>query len=209
MEMKKFLKLALFCIIGGMMDILFEKVFSNRLHLPLFFDTTFCVALTFYGGILCGLATAAFFQLGHFLFWTPGVSYVFLLYFFCSASIALTVWLYKKYVMDRHNASIPLLFAELLVLSIIACIVASVTGGIISRICAEIVGTENEFSSPVDFMILMFRAHISSPLAAAIISRIPINIIDRVITVFAGWGIYLLLKKTDGWDKARKSAVRR
>jgi hypothetical protein len=107
------------------------------------------------------------------------------------------VWLYKKFVIDKHTKSIPYIFAELLMLSLVTCIVASVSGGCISRICAHIVGTENEFSGPVDFMLLMVRANISSPLAAAIVSRIPINIMDRIITIFAGWGVYLLLKKTD------------
>lgn len=195
MQMKRILKLALFCIIGGILDILCEKLCSKVLHLPIFFDTTFCVALTLYGGIFCGLLTALVFQIGHFIFWDPSVSYIFLLYFFCSACISLTVWLYKKYVIDRHAKTIPFLFAELLILSLITCFVASITGGIISVFCANIVGATNEFSSPVDFMLLMFRARITSPLAAAIITRIPINIIDRIITIFAGWGVFLLLKK--------------
>lgn len=197
MKPKRFINLVLLCIVGGILDLLCEKLCSGILHLPLFLDTIFCVALTFYGGIGCGIFTTFIFQLGHLITFDAGVSRIFLLYFFCSVSIALTVWLYKKFIIDRHTHSIPFVFAELLVLSLIVCIVASITGGCISTFCAHIVGAEHEFSSPVDFMILMFRAHISSSLLAAIISRIPINIIDRIITIFAGWGIYLLLKKID------------
>lgn len=88
-----------------------------------------------------------------------------------------------------------MVFAEVLLLSVIICFVESISGGIISRICGLISGEENYPTSQVDFFILMFHAHISSPLFVAILSRIPVNLMDRLITVPLSYAVYSAIKR--------------
>jgi len=58
----------------------------------------------------------------------------------------------------------------------------------------------NQFSvpwkySPSDIFKLGFLRHNAPVLAAGILSRIPINIVDRFIVIFGGYGISLIFRK--------------
>lgn len=194
---KRFFFLFLLTIAAGILDALCDKLFADILLLPLFMDTVFCMAVTFYGGLLCGIGAAAVLQLYYFITWIPGVNHIDQLYFICSVLAAVTAWAYKTNVIDRKANTPVILFAELLILSAIMCIVESVSGGLINCLTARIIGNNQEPTPQTDFMIIMFRAHISSPLAVAIISRIPVNLIDRLLSVFAAWGVYKGLQKIE------------
>lgn len=194
MTTKRFFKLLVLTIVAGALDALFSFIFVDTLHLPLFVDTIFCLGITFYAGPICGVLSAAVLQLIEVIRWTPAVYSYYWLFFFCSALASLTAWLFKKYIIDKHSKTVLTIFSELLILSFIICIVESVSGGIISRIIAHILGNQN--TEQTTFLLLTFEAHIKSPLAAAILTRIPINILDRIVTTFAGWGLFLLLSKS-------------
>jgi hypothetical protein len=85
----------------------------------------------------------------------------------------------------------------LILLSFALCIAMSVLGGIIAtfiqaRASSQAAETAKTFSSAILRPIMFPQG--SLPLALAeILSRIPINIIDRLITAFAGYGIAVAL----------------
>jgi hypothetical protein len=81
-----------------------------------------------------------------------------------------------------------------LLLALIAadCIVISVTGGIIDVIMTSFSIARIHFPEDT-FKLGLLRGNMPL-LPAAILSRVPINIVDRFIAVFVGYGLSLLWK---------------
>lgn len=97
---------------------------------------------------------------------------------------------------DEDSVSITLV--KLLGLSVIMCLVMSISGGIISRICAYANGDGSEYTFQTQFLQVLFEGRLKSPLLDSILLRIPVNIADRLITVFAAFGVYKILEKING-----------
>ena len=76
-------------------------------------------------------------------------------------------------------------------LSIVMCLVMSVSGGIIGYILSN-VEAYKAASSQTDFLTFLWDNKFQSKLLLQIAVRIPVNIADRFICTFAAWGIYLL-----------------
>ena len=74
------------------------------------------------------------------------------------------------------------------------CLVMSISGGIIGYILANI-EEYNFASSQTDFLTFLWQNRFESQLLLLIAVRIPVNIADRFICVFAAWGVYLLARK--------------
>jgi hypothetical protein len=83
--------------------------------------------------------------------------------------------------------------AILLVLAMIDCVAVSITGGIIDFIIT-VLNTPRSFSPEDSFKLGLLQNNVPL-LATAILSRIPINIIDRIVVVFGGYGISLWYRK--------------
>jgi hypothetical protein len=83
--------------------------------------------------------------------------------------------------------------ALLLVLAMLDCVVMSITGGIIDYILI-VFSTPRTFSPEDSFKLGLLQNNVPL-LATAILSRIPINIFDRIIVLFGGYGISLLYRK--------------
>jgi hypothetical protein len=82
---------------------------------------------------------------------------------------------------------------ELLMLVAIDCITVSITGGIIDFVLT-LYSAPRTYSPEDTFKMGLFRNNVPV-LAASILSRIPINIIDRFIAVIGGYGISLFFRK--------------
>jgi hypothetical protein len=69
----------------------------------------------------------------------------------------------------------------------------SVTGGIIDYVISSL-SIMRTYSPEDNFKLGLLRNNVPL-LATAILSRIPINIIDRFIVIFGGYGVSLLYRK--------------
>jgi hypothetical protein len=75
------------------------------------------------------------------------------------------------------------------------CIAMSVMGGVIS---AAIWGASSSYPYESSLLIWLSKtmfAENTPTLVKEIVARIPVNMIDRIITAFAGYGIAILLRK--------------
>jgi hypothetical protein len=81
----------------------------------------------------------------------------------------------------------------LLLLVALDCIAVSITGGIIDFIL-HLNSAPRTFSPEDTFKLGLLQNNVPV-LATSILSRIPINIIDRFIAVFGGYGISVLFRK--------------
>ena len=62
--MKRTPKIALFCISAILLNVAATFLFYDVLHIPLFLDTIFTVAIVFYFGLVPGLVVGIIFNFG-------------------------------------------------------------------------------------------------------------------------------------------------
>lgn len=178
-------------ILCGFLDYLICDLVAWVNHLPLFCDTIFIMALSFFAGPWWGVLAGFFYHLIDFaLHRTMELGHLFML---CHFLAALTAG-YFKILFIKKSDSRFLLFVKLNILVIVLCLVMSVSGGIISYILNNI-EAYNKASSQTDFLTFLWQNKFQSKLLLQIAIRIPVNIADRFICTFAAWGVYLAAKK--------------
>jgi len=199
---RRFVVISLLCLVSALCNVILNYFVCHIWHIPLYLDTVFTVALCFSAGLLPGLLNAAFvlpvcfFLLHNYVLpLEPQAGFARYLFTLCVVCEALTVCFFHS-KMKRQEAvffkkpsfySFIGVAAKLLVLAVIDCIVVSVSGGII-----DFVITSNSAPRPIfpedTFKLGLLRNNVPV-LATTILSRIPINIVDRFIAVFGGYGI--------------------
>jgi len=200
-------KILVLCIVSAVCNEALSRFVLNVAKLPLYLDTVFTAAMCFSAGLYAGLLTGALFYvcssfvsmyiLGY-SFSNVASSYFF--YICIIVEILLVCFLHnkmkKKEEVFLENPSLQLFigFAPLLLgLVALDCIALSITGGIIDFTITSF--SMPRFSYPEDtFKFGLLRNNVPL-LATAILSRIPINIVDRFIAIFGGYGISLLFRK--------------
>jgi hypothetical protein len=187
------IKLLILCVLcAGANDLCHH--FFQFLGLPMFMDTLFTMGVTFYAGPFWGCVTAFLTPLRSILSYDIQRG----LYVLCSASGVFLVHFFRhRYhlLQDGGDHDAFNLVSILLMLSLYMCIVISVTGGLISWIISVFWPVNNQDISPESYFKLgMLLNHYPAPLAE-IISRLPVNIPDRLLSVYGAYGFALLLKK--------------
>ena len=156
---------------------------SQTSYNPLFLDTIFIVTASFFGWI-SGLITAGFANL--FTTIIRGDHLSGLWFALCSISfvVIIRLYLHKK---DTIN------FLDLLPIYLIAVLVISLEGAIISTLLYQTVGLQ-EVTGIKFFTVILLRQHIPI-IFSSLLSRIPINILDKAITTLLGYLMYLVTNK--------------
>jgi hypothetical protein len=207
--------LLFFCFGGAVLNVYTGEVFRDALGVPLFMDTLFTVAMSFYGGplygVLTGLLTNPITNIIHFYGWADN------LYALCGAAAALITVLFirlfprelrfgaEKAVTTGESdmrAESPFravmnILVALLLLSFVMCVAMSILGGLITVLINAFSPPFTGSSSPSPerlFKLALLRKDIS-PVFIEILSRTPLNIIDRLLSVFGGYGAAVLLHR--------------
>jgi hypothetical protein len=198
-------KLILICPLSVLGNVLLGALVSGVVKAPLYLDTVFTIAVTFSFGLLPGLVTGVALYplqntLYNFLLNTPAtVGNVFVLcalseilavHFFCIKTRAQQSSFFKEPSLPSFITMAP----PLMVLIALDCILVSFIGGVIDFILNRLLSVPRGFYPEDIFKLGLIRNNMPL-LAAAILSRIPINIVDRFIAVFGGYGISLLYRK--------------
>ena len=210
--MRKTALMFLLCIFGTVLNIIFNKIFAGSgIGLPLYMDTVLTITVTFIGGLFWGCLTGLLTNvIGHTINFWGWEGYLFSL---CNILTAVITWKFTciflselTFINDKNKIENPpsasffksrrldnimsKIFV-LMLLSFILCFTISIMGGLIAFFI-EVIKTphsENPASQYSDFyggLPLVLRE---------IVSRVPINIIDRIISVFAGFGIAYVMGK--------------
>jgi len=209
--MRKAVILSVLCLAGAFLNIAIN-IFANRaVGLPLYLDTILTVSLTLTGGLFWGLLTGLLTNIiGPTLYFYGWEGYLFVI---CNMATALVTWLFIRFfprelklsetpeipgasqnLSSRRLADIINRMIVLILLSFCLCLVISVLGGIIATFIQSInPAISGKPGLSADLTATMF-GHNIPVVFAEILSRIPVNIIDRLITAFAGYGIALFLR---------------
>jgi len=187
---KNIIILTALSITAALLNILLSSFVMNFLRFPLFLDTVFTAAVSFAFGIIPGIFTAI---LTWFLpcFFYSGFTF----YFLCSIAEVLLICALKPPAPDtsyyvsneRKAASLTALVSKLFLLYILCAVTISVIGGAVDYITHLFV-ERNYYSVDDLFKQGLFVSNMPV-LAVNIISRLPINIVDRFIVIFAGYFI--------------------
>lgn len=195
------------CILSAFGNAALSYVVNGLAGVPLYADTIFTIAMCFCAGltfgILTGLLSSALFSLVYI--WLRGfpVETVWTVNMFAICvilEVLLVCFFYKKikpsetvFLKKPSLYSFTGVAAQLLVLFVLACIVVSVSGGLID-FSFNLFRVERPYCPEDTFKLGLLRNNVPL-LATAIFSRIPIDIVDRFIAIFGGYGISLLYRK--------------
>jgi hypothetical protein len=206
------------CLLNYSLNFLAVKT----LRLPLFLDTLFTCSIAFALSPLPGIfiSILSFFiastihyilfgVLGNFAFVFCIIAEILLIYGFRRRLSRQRTSLSRALLADgdpadyhpadregqREPYSLISTASSLLLLYLLTCITISLVGGIIDWAGTVVLGTgDHETLSYTFFKIGLLRNRLPL-LAANILSRIPVNIVDRFITIFGGYGLGLLLRR--------------
>ncbi|AEF83732.1 hypothetical protein TREPR_3167 [Treponema primitia ZAS-2] len=191
----KIVKLIILCAFATGCNFLLNTLICEVFLLPLFLDTLFTCAVCFAAGpipgILTGILTAVLIVLR-----TEQVTTYY--YILCSIAEVLLIWSFCRSWAENtepESASPISKIAILLLVFITDSGMLSVLGGIIDFVIHVVLLQKNILFSPEDaFKLGLLRNNVPL-LAADVLSRIPINIVDRFIVIFGGYFLAQPVKK--------------
>jgi hypothetical protein len=164
----------------------------NYLRFPLFLDTVFTAAIAFSFGLIPGISVAVFTWL------VPCIYHQSIQFFvLCSIAEVLLICALRPAVVDipdfaskeKMIASYTGIAAKLMLLYILCAITISVLGGIIDYVSyLYLEGHLLHFSPNDTFRRGLILSNLPV-LPVNILSRIPVNIVDRFIVIFGGYFI--------------------
>jgi len=198
------IKIAILCIIAAALNYLLTTLCIYVFKIPLFVDTVFTAAVSFSAGLIPGLVTALLtystgFGVGAF---TP--------FILCSITEVILICKLKPTLPDHFNqnyvspgagrketalTAIVSIFTKLMVLYVVCCLVISILGGLIDYVFYTLLpNAKQHFSAEDTYKIGLLQSDIHV-LPVNILSRIPVNLVDRFIVVFGGYFISRLIDK--------------
>jgi hypothetical protein len=203
MTAKKAVFVLVTALAGALLNLGTMLFVQDVLRAPLFMDTLFTVAATFLGGLPSGLATAVLTHLvTNPLVATPLPGY---LYTLCNIAVALLVALFmRRFPVEcaarpaAGNSERPGLserITVLFLLSLAMCFLISLLGGIIATVIEVFFIPWNENSAEMFIFRRMLVRKIGgsqsglSLLLVEILCRVPVNIMDRLLSVYGGYGV--------------------
>ncbi|GMO29042.1 MAG: hypothetical protein Pg6A_17060 [Termitinemataceae bacterium] len=209
---------ALTGVCGAVLNIL-GSLCAKYFELPLFLDTYGTIAATLYGGFAAGCVAAALTN-SAIVFIIANGETVYILYMLCNILTAyITEWFCRKILyrpvheravfpvnkqastVRRFHAAIEVCIV-LFLLSFALVIAMSVLGGLIAFFI-DLFFKDNQYHNgnwkniPGGWvlygLVLSFSRHGAGSLATQILARLPINIPDRLISVFSAYLIFRLI----------------
>jgi len=191
-NIRKVIEPTVLCILAAVLNILLSTSVMNYLRFPLFLDTVFTAAVAFAYGLIPGIFIAA-------LTWViPCIFHKSITFFFiCSITEVLLVCALKPQAViipgytskEKIIVSYTALSSKLMLLYILCVVVISVLGGVINYMSQLFIEKHSHYFSIDDIFKPGLIMNNIPALAVNILSRIPVNIVDRFIVIFGGYFI--------------------
>ncbi|MGN0739799.1 MAG: hypothetical protein ACI4LX_06475 [Treponema sp.] len=194
-EQNDFPKFSVLCQIGiglvcGVLN-LFQGRFQGFATIPLFMDTMF-ISLASFFGLISGLVSAT---VNHLLFLVIEKQEVIkLVWALCSYSI---VFIIRIYIRKKSK----LFLMDIINLIFLTAVIISIEGALIFTVLHALV-KYNEDSVIRSMFFMLIRSNFST-FVSALLPRIPVNILDKGISIAFGFFVYKGIKKL--YETARKN----
>ena len=176
-------------LIFSVCDLIVTTLFQDILRVPFFFDTIFMIATLFLLGPIAAICEYLLFitLVCIKLFILFGTFYFVYLYTISALTIIFVTWLFIR-KNENLQKGVNTTFLYILTASILAGLACAVVSGLISTLSVNLDQKKWIF----DQIIYAFYGEQFNYLASAVLGRIPVTILDRIITTFAGYGVFKL-----------------
>lgn len=173
-------------------------------RLPLFLDTIFTVAITFYAGLVPGLIVAALYNpilnFTQYIFLKIDITLFASFYAIPGMLIAFTTWIFSRNKTEfLFSKKITFLYLLLIVFasSFASCFSAAAVDVFLRPALSfqQFIFTDENLKW--DLLSWTFSKFGFCSYLSALLPRIPITLLDRTICTFLGFSIYRLLEKID------------
>lgn len=199
----KLILVNLLCFLGNQF---FAEISFGVLELPLFFDTVWTVAVTFYAGLPSGILQAVLFNLAR-PFFVHGFPIPLneCVYALCGVAIVIVTYFVVKPVMPsaansraRHSDSNfnIVTISRLALAAVLASFASAIIGGIIHSV-SLVYFSDTRLVSVVEGVVQSFLNYDYGIFFSTIVARIPTTLVDRLITTFCGYGVFCYFKYID------------
>ncbi|MEL3906981.1 MAG: hypothetical protein P1P65_08180 [Treponema sp.] len=170
---------------------------AAALHLPLFSDTIFTVAVTFYAGLVPGLIVAALYNpvmtLVECAVYGTEMFYFDFLYALCGMLIVLSTYLLSRNKKEFFfNRTVTILY--LLLIAFVSSFLSSFAATILDTFIRPLFETISGFSR-IDNFSTVFQKLQFGVFLSYLLPRIPITVLDRLMCTFLGFALYRLLDR--------------
>ena len=200
---RHFFTVAITILIFSVCDLLAASFFQDFLKSPFFFDTIFMIAALFLFGPVASLIEYLL-----FISFTcvklkirDGKTDFVFLYTLSAFTIILVTWLFIR-KKENLKKGVNLTFLYILTASVLAGLACSVVSGLINWFAQKLFQKDWYFNT---FIFAFNGDEYMNFLFSSIIGRIPVTVLDRVITTFSGFGISKLYSKImHGGGKERR-----
>jgi len=209
--MRKTLLMFFFCLAGVFLNIAFTRL-RFYAGFPLFLDTILTITVTLKGGLFWGILCGALTNVLCHSIWGHGwEAYLFAI---CNIATAFITWLFirvfprelltgkqdvpqKPSFISARSSSLSAVMDRIIILILLSfalCLAMSILGGLIATFIINLNSAYLETDGITGiFSATMFTQNVPI-IVKEIVSRIPVNIVDRLISSFAGFGIACLIK---------------
>ncbi len=190
------------CIMAEALNFIVAYIFFDMLHVPLFLDTIFTIAVTFYCGLFPGLMVGFFYNVLSTLTLTVrGFDFepYTMLFGICGVLTAIVTWFFARR-KDEFKISMAVTVLYLVLIAVISSFVSSIAGGTIDFIRYTLVDLPARLAPIKDFTYSFQKMNFSL-LASCYLAQIPVSVIDRLITTFLGFGVYKIMVRFFGEER--------
>lgn len=192
--MKKIFLQILICLIAGLLNYGICWIAQSFLVLPLYLDTIMIMAVLFALGFWPAIGTLCIHYLitiiQDFVTWKQN-SYMFL-YIIPGIAIVLVTWLFTRN-KQKLQGNVNFVFLYILLACSCATAASCITGGIVNFFRISQAGIQDSWTG--HNLVSSIQGTGLKMLGALIVGRIPITFLDRFLTTYAGFGIYILYTK--------------
>lgn len=200
---QKILKFSLIIILAEIGNISVASL-AMTFQLPIFLDTIFTVAITFYSGLVPGIIIAALYNpivnFTQYIFLKIDITFFASFYAIPGMLIAFTTWLFSRNKTEfLSSKKVTFLYLLLIVFasSFASCFSAAAVDVFLRPTFGfqQFIFTDENLKWDLlswSFSRLGFGSYLS-----ALLPRIPVTLLDRTICTFLGFSIYKLMKKTE------------
>lgn len=180
----------LLCLVAATLNLLLSEFVGKVLQFPLFLDTIFTIVILFLCGVLPAIFTTFIYSIPSSLLANAPF---YILFNICGIAIILITYVIMK-KGKRYEYSFIFTSLYLILAALIAAFVSSFIGGIIHSLGLLLFPTEVGEIVTERFVLSLFSIN-NNILISSIVGRLPITCIDRLISNFAAYGIYILILK--------------
>lgn len=191
-SLKQIIEIALLVIVFGCIDFLAVLLFQDILDIPLFLDTIFMTATLFlFGPVVAFLEYLVYMGISCIrMMFACGSAHMIYLYSFSALTIIVITWLFI-----RRKGSLKKNVNRTFIILLSAAIFSGLACSVVSGFINFFIYFKNDNDLAYDRVIFAFNGEQFGFLASAILGRIPVTILDRIITTFAAFGIFNLYSK--------------